>query len=311
MHVSIMLLQNGGNVWGIDNLNDYYSVSLKKARLSRIFDQVQEGNNSFNFFEEDIVGFDWKRIEGSMDIVVHLAAQAGVRYGLESPISYVHSNLSGFQSIIDYVTSHNIEKFIYASSSSVYGSKAEEPFDEGDLKLFPDSLYAATKRSNELIAIAYWNTKQVSSIGLRFFTVYGPWGRPDMAPILFTKSALTNQKVDVFNYGKQKRDFTHIDDIVAGIRLILNANNVPRGASLLNIGKGSPDTLADFIRNIEESTGKSMLLNYVEAQKGDVVSTFASLERLKSIVKYSPQIELKDGIKSVVDWYKMYNHLIK
>jgi UDP-glucuronate 4-epimerase len=235
-----------------------------------------------------------------------LAAQAGVRYSLENPNAYLESNILGFQKVLDFVLKMKIKKFVYASSSSVYGKDSAQPFVESASCNAPESYYAATKKANELMANAYSETHKVSSIGLRFFTVYGPWGRPDMAPMLFTKAAMNGKIIRVFNNGEQKRDFTYIDDIVEGVYRLIVKYVPNEKAIIVNIGNGSPVGLLDFISKIEDQTGRILNKTFVEAQLGDVEVTYADTNKLVKLIDYRPKISLNDGLRKFVDWFKVY-----
>lgn len=311
MHTAIKLIDQGITVLGIDNINDYYSVALKRKRIEKIKIASTE-SAPFIFFKEDLNSINWDVVaKWNIDAVIHLAAQAGVRYSLENPEAYVESNILGFQQVLNFVSQNTITSFLYASSSSVYGKTSYQPFSENENCSFPESYYAATKKCNELMAYAYWKTKNISSIGLRFFTVYGPWGRPDMAPMIFTKAALNHKTIKVFNYGEQKRDFTYIDDIVDGIMLLLAKSFKYKGADIFNIGNGSPTSLLDFIKIIERETGVVLQKEYAEAQKGDVEITFADITKLKEEVGYNPSIKIDVGLNRTVSWYKEYEYLLK
>jgi UDP-glucuronate 4-epimerase len=240
--------------------------------------------------------------------VIHLAAQAGVRYSLLNPDAYITSNIIGFQYMLDFCVEQNITNFLYASSSSVYGKNSIQPFLETEECNQPESLYAATKKSNELTAFAYYKTKNISSIGMRFFTVYGPWGRPDMAPMLFADAALNNKEISVFNNGNQKRDFTYIDDIINAIILLLdyiNSNSINK-ADVINIGKGSPVSLIEFIELIELNLNKKINKKLVKEQLGDVPVTFANISKLIEYTTFTPMTKLDDGLKLFCDWYIKY-----
>lgn len=256
MHTSIRFLKEGWDVIGIDNLNNYYSVSLKKDRLKQIKLSSDKFDKEFLFYQEDLNSDIWDEFDNfKIDSLVHLAAQAGVRYSIENPRAYLESNILGFQKVIEFVLKNKIYPFLYASSSSVYGKNSKQPFNESEPCNSPESYYAATKRANELMAYSYSKTHNLKSIGLRFFTVYGPWGRPDIAPMLFAHAAFKNTAIDVFNYGRQKRDFTYLDDIVEGIYAIVIKGNQEIDNLLINIGNGSPVGLLDFISIIERHSG--------------------------------------------------------
>lgn len=308
MHTSIRFLREGWDVIGIDNVNDYYSVEIKLDRLKRIEITSIEENQEFVFLKADLNSNVWTELDDlGINSVVHLAAQAGVRYSLDNPSAYIHSNILGFQAVLDFVSRRQVESFVYASSSSVYGKSAAVPFKENDSCNTPESYYAATKKANEMMAHSYFKTCAVRSLGLRFFTVYGPWGRPDMAPFLFVDAALKGKQIEVFNYGKQKRDFTYISDIVEGIFLSINNFELIEGAEILNVGYGSPHSLKVFIDLIEKSTKKTIKKKYIEAQKGDVEVTYASVEKIQSKFQFEPSVSLKDGIIEFVNWFKLYH----
>lgn len=307
MHTSIRFLTEGWDVVGLDNMNDYYSVDLKRARVNEIMRAVKDSNNSFHLFEEDLNSDIWKELSAfKFDAVIHLAAQAGVRYSIENPRAYLESNILGFQNVIEFVESKSIVRFVYASSSSVYGKSSVQPFSETEACNQPESYYAATKKSNELMAHSYFKTKGLNSIGLRFFTVYGPWGRPDMAPFLFANAAYKEETIRVFNHGNQKRDFTYVGDIVEGVYLsVINFDKV-KGAEVYNIGYGAPTGLMDFIAFIELAIGRELNKTFVEAQLGDVEVTFANTRKLESTFGYSPQVGLAEGVPKFVEWFKDY-----
>jgi UDP-glucuronate 4-epimerase len=299
-HVADSLLKRGEHVVGVDNVNDYYDPSLKRARLSLL-----TKNDAFHFHECDICDYDYvnslfKRY--SISRVCHLAAQAGVRYSLSSPFVYQKSNNEGFLSIIECVRHHRIENFVYASSSSVYGANSKIPFSESDRVDHPVSLYAATKRANELTAHCYNRLFGIPCSGLRFFTVYGPWGRPDMALFLFTKAILSGSPIDVFNNGEMRRNFTYIDDIVQGVLLVLDT---PVADEIYNIGNSRAENLLDFIREIEASCGKKAQMRFLPMQPGDVPTTVADIGKIEKL-GYEPTTNIAEGIKKFVDWYKKY-----
>lgn len=313
-HVSRRLCAAGHTVVGIDNLNDYYDPQLKLARLAQLKDR-----SSFSFQRMDIS--DLKALEtlfasdnGPFDRVVHLAAQAGVRYSLENPHAYVSSNVAGFVNILEMCRHHQCPHLIYASSSSVYGNNTKVPFSEDDPVDHPVSLYAATKRSNELMAHTYSHLFQLPTTGLRFFTVYGPWGRPDMAMWLFTRSILNHAPIDVFNHGQLQRDFTYVDDIVEGIvRLAdLSADEVHHDASppcrIFNIGNHSPVPLMTLIETLEDVIGIRAIKRFKPMQSGDVHATFANVDALAQLTGFSPSTSLKQGISEFVQWYRQFIH---
>jgi len=305
MHMSIRFLKEGWDVDGVDNMNDYYSVDLKRKRVNEIISFLKDSNNEFQFFEKDLNSNVWGELSAhEYDAVVHLAAQAGVRYSIDNPRIYLESNVLGFQSVIEFVERKSIRRFVYASSSSVYGKSSVEPFTETEACNQPESYYAATKKSNELMAQAYFKTKGLNSIGLRFFTVYGPWGRPDMAPFLFANAAFKGEKIKVFNHGNQKRDFTYVGDIVEGIYLSVENFEKIKGPEVFNIGYGSPTGLMDFIALIESTTGRELNKTYVEAQLGDVEVTYANTKKLESTFGYSPRVGLAEGVSKFIEWFK-------
>ena len=302
MHVAQRMLLAGHEVRGLDNLNEYYDVRLKHYRLA-----ILQKNKKFDFIKLDLKNreavaklFDQERY----DVVIHLAAQAGVRHSLDAPFEYVDSNLVGFMAILEGVRKQNCQNFIYASSSSVYGANSKVPFKEDDRSDEPVSLYAATKKANELMAHSYASLYKIPTTGLRFFTVYGPAGRPDMAPWLFTEAILSDEPIRVFNNGEMFRDFTYIDDIVDGVEQVMEL--VPSGSNLhrvLNIGNGSPVPLMDFIGAIENALDKKARKIFVSMQPGDVPRTFASTKKLQSLSGYEPGTKLADGVAKFVAWY--------
>lgn len=305
-------------VVGIDNINDYYDVSLKYNRLkelgieksSALFSGAEAtGLNNFIFkkldLADDIVSLDELFSKYSFDCVLNLAAQAGVRYSITNPECYIKSNINGFFNLLECCRKHNASKVVYASSSSVYGNLDETPFSENANVNSPESLYAATKISNELFANVYHKIYGMSFVGLRFFTVYGPWGRPDMAPFLFTDSIINNKPINVFGNGELYRDFTYIDDIVTGIIKVLYSDFNGKN-ELLNIGHGSPVKLLDFINIVEDEIGKKADKVFCKMQKGDVYITYADTAKLESFVGYKPSVDLKEGIHKFIDWYKGY-----
>lgn len=307
MHTVIRLLKEGKSIIGVDNVNDYYSVQLKRDRLKKI-DHASKEPDNWLFFEKSITDSSlWDVISAyKIEGVIHLAAQAGVRYSLENPSAYIDSNIIGFQSVIEFCIANNIDTPLYASSSSVYGKDSQQPFSESEPCVNPVSYYAATKRMNEFIAQVYAKTHLLNSVGLRFFTVYGPYGRPDMAPMIFANAALKNEQVNVFNYGKQKRDFTYIDDVIEGIIGIFKLRKTLSGSHVFNIGKGKPDSLSNFISLTERYAGFEMDKNYIKAQKGDVEETFASIDKLSKLCDYKPEVSLEQGLRRFMNWYKEY-----
>lgn len=307
MHTSIHFLREGWDVVGLDNMNDYYSVALKRARLKEIEKEAMKRAQRFEMFEADLNSSVWHELGYiDFDAVIHLAAQAGVRYSTENPKAYLESNILGFQSVLEFVENKQIYRFVYASSSSVYGKSSKQPFSESEPCNQPESYYAATKISNELMAHSYFKTKGVVSVGLRFFTVYGPWGRPDMAPYIFLEAARKGSQIKVFNFGKQLRDFTFVADIVDGIYNTILNYELFNSADILNIGNGSPIQLMDFIRTIEKITDTELNKHFVEAQPGDVAATYACIDRISNKLQFRPRHTLHSGLEKFVKWYDAY-----
>ncbi len=315
-HVAKRLLSEGYSVVGIDNLNDYYDVQLKKDRLKEL--GVYESGNTWESSNSQVsfVKMDLQEkvsllnlfSDNKFDYVVHLAAQAGVRYSLSEPQRYVDSNITGFLNILECCRFYPVKHLIFASSSSVYGLNTKIPFSESDRTDSPISMYAATKKANELMAHTYSHLFKMPCTGLRFFTVYGPWGRPDMAMHLFTKAILNNQPLDIFNQGEMSRDFTYVDDVVESVfRAMLNPNiDEILPFNLFNVGKNEPQKITEFIAEIEIQTNKKALKQYLPLQPGDVVETFADSESLFNYVSYLPTMTIEEGIKKFVGWYKKY-----
>ena len=305
MYTVKRLLRQGHQVIGLDNLNDYYEQELKAYRLTQLVPHT-----NITFVEMDLAdrkGMAEVFSTEQFDRVIHLAAQAGVRYSIENPFAYVDSNLVGMMTILEGCRHNDVKHLVYASSSSVYGMNDKIPFSEDDQVDNPVSLYAATKKSNELMAHSYAKLYQIPVTGLRFFTVYGPAGRPDMAPWLFTEAILQDKPIKVFNHGKMMRDFTYIDDIVEGvvrIQDVIPGGDIPY--SLFNIGNNEPIQLARFIAAIESATGKTAQKVMLDMQPGDVERTYADTARLEAVVGYKPQTEIEHGIQQFVDWYKEY-----
>ena len=307
MHTAIKFLENGWDVIGLDNFNNYYSTALKRDRIKEIDLVALKCDLSFKLFEKDLNSDVWDDLlKYEIDSVVHLAAQAGVRYSLQNPEAYIESNILGFQRVLKFVLNKGIEKFLYASSSSVYGKNSKQPFSENAACDAPESYYAATKRANELMARSYFNTHGMVSIGLRFFTVYGPWGRPDMAPMLFAKAAAEKGQIKVFNYGKQQRDFTYISDIVNSIYLLVIKRDIKNHPEIFNIGCGDPIKLLDFIQIIEDEFSIVLEKDFVKAQPGDVEMTFADTRKLQKTIGFKPSISLVEGVCEFSKWYKEY-----
>ncbi|CAN5731909.1 NAD-dependent epimerase [soil metagenome] len=319
MTTSLLLLARGDSVVGIDNLNDYYDVALKERRLARL----REYQN-FRFVKMDVAdraGIAALFAAEKADRVIHLAAQAGVRYSLQNPHAYVDSNLVGFVNILEGCRHSNVEHLVYASSSSVYGGNTRMPFSEHDNVDHPVSLYAATKKANELMAHTYSHLYGLPTTGLRFFTVYGPWGRPDMALFLFTKAILEGGPIDVFNHGQMQRDFTYVDDIAQGVVRVMDrvaapsvgyrpevpdpaVSNVPY--RIFNIGNHNPIALLDFIACIEDALGMKAEKRLLPLQDGDVPATYAATEALTEWVDFSPATSVETGISRFVAWYRDY-----
>jgi len=318
-HLSKRLLENGEAVVGIDNLNDYYDVRLKRARLRILRKYEKFSFTKLNIKNRDRV--DTLFEDHLFDVVLHMAAQAGVRYSLENPYAYIDSNVTGFMNILEGCRYKGVQHLVFASSSSVYGANTLMPFSVHHNVDHPISLYAATKKANELMAHVYSSLYKIPCTGLRFFTVYGPWGRPDMALFSFTKAILEGSYIDVFNYGKMKRDFTYIDDIVEGVVRIMD--RIPEanpgwdgkapdpGTSfapyrLYNIGNNSPVGLMEFISSIEKCLGKEAKKNFLPMQPGDVPETFADIDDLMDAVGFKPSTPFEEGIRRFVEWYKKY-----
>lgn len=321
-HMARTLLDRGECVVGLDNVNNYYSVDLKRARLSHLI-----GQPGFEFAEIDLA--DRERMsalfaEHKFERVVHLAAQAGVRYSLQNPHAYVDSNIVGFMNVLEGCRHNRVGHLLYASSSSVYGSNKQQPFSVHDSVDHPISLYAASKKANELMAHTYSHLYDLPTTGLRFFTVYGPWGRPDMALYIFTKAIYEGRPIDVYNHGRMRRDFTYVDDIVeAMVRL---TDTLPKadpnydpfhpdpGTStcryrVYNIGNNRPEELSRFIELIEKHTGRTAVKNYLPLQPGDVLETYADVAALEEAVAFRPATTLDDGIASFVKWYREYHQV--
>jgi UDP-glucuronate 4-epimerase len=311
-------MRNGFNVVGIDNLNDYYDPALKQMRLTALVETKEETSAEFQFLELDLANRE--AIAGlfaaeKFDVVINLAAQAGVRYSLENPHAYADANLTGFLNILEGCRHYKPKHLIFASSSSVYGMNAKTPFSVPDNTDYPISLYAATKKSNELMAHAYAHLYGIPSTGLRFFTVYGPYGRPDMAYFKFTKAILEGQPIDVYNNGVMQRDFTYIDDIIEGIvRLMPNlpsvqkphTSNAEAPFKVYNIGNNNPVKLARFIAAIETATGIDAKRNNLPMQAGDVPVTYADVDDLMADVGFKPDTSIEEGIERFVLWYREY-----
>ena len=323
-HLSLRLIEKGFSVIGFDNLNSYYDVNLKEARLQELYLAKEKHNLDFNFIKGSLESFDTlEKIfkEYRPNCVINLAAQAGVRYSLENPFSYIQSNIVGFTNLIELSKRNGVENFLYSSSSSVYGGNIKMPFKETDAVGHPVSLYAATKRSNELIAHSYSNLYNLPSTGLRFFTVYGPWGRPDMALFLFTKAIIEGKPIDVFNNGEMMRDFTYISDVVESIFKLVkkpaisdqdfNKNKPNLSTSwvpyrIFNVGNSKPTPLMEYISAIEECLNIKAKINFLPMQMGDVKRTYADTEALDSWIEYKPDTSIKEGVKKFIVWYRRF-----
>lgn len=317
------LKEKGHEVFGIDNLNDYYSVELKKDRLTKFL------NNEFKNYKINLEDYETvKKVfeQEQPEVVINLAAQAGVRYSLENPFTYIQSNVNGFMSILEACRHNNVKNLIYASSSSVYGANTSLPFSTSDNIDHPISLYAATKKSNELMAHTYSHLFNLPTTGLRFFTVYGPWGRPDMALFKFTKNILNNEPIDVYNNGNMMRDFTYVDDIVEAISRLVERPAQPNKEwsgdnpspdssyapyKVYNIGNNAPVKLMEFIEAIENRTGIEAKKNFMELQAGDVPQTYANVDDLFRDIDFKPQTNIQDGVNDFVDWYMKYYDIKK
>lgn len=316
-YVCQRLLAQGYQVVGLDNLNDYYPVQLKHDRLSQLQDKPGFSFEKLDLADRDGIAALFAREQ--FQRVIHLGAQAGVRYSLQNPMAYADSNLIGTLTILEGCRQHQVEHLVYASSSSVYGMNSKMPFSTGDRVDHPVSLYAATKKANELIAHSYSHLYGIPTTGLRFFTVYGPWGRPDMAPFLFTKAILAGEPIKVFNHGQMLRDFTYIDDIVEGVVRIQalppkpNADWDGSDASssfapykVFNIGNNQPVKLMTFIEAIEKATGKTAVKEFLPMQAGDVPATYADIDDLQAAVGFKPATPIEEGMQRFVDWFVNY-----
>ncbi len=315
----INLLERGDKILGLDNLNDYYNIDLKKARLERHLNHKNYSHYHVDISDKDALMKVFK--DNNIDVVVNLAAQAGVRYSIENPDIYIQSNIVGFMNILECCRHNMISNLVYASSSSVYGANTTKPFSVHDNVDHPLSLYAASKKSNELMAHTYSNLFDLSTTGLRFFTVYGPWGRPDMALFKFTKAIMNNNEIDVYNYGNHERDFTYIEDIIEGVVRVIdnpadsnvnwNGKNPDPGSSfapwkVYNIGSNNPIKLNDYIAEIEKNLGRKAKVNLLPLQPGDVVATYADVEDLFKTFNFKPKYNIQDGVKNFVEWFKKY-----
>ena len=320
----LRLLEKGEAVIGIDNLNDYYDQKLKYDRLELINKKALDNNAKWHFFKVDLLDFaELKKIFEKYlpKIVFNLAAQAGVRYSIDNPSKYINSNIVGFANILELCRQSQVANLIYASSSSVYGANIKIPYKEEDSVDHPISLYAATKKSNEILAHSYSHLFNLPATGLRYFTVYGPWGRPDMAPMIFTKSILMNQPIKIFNNGEMSRDFTYIDDVVectlrCGYKVAISDNTFknhnPNPSTsfaphrIFNVGNNKPINLLQFVNIIEKELGLNAKKEFHPIQLGDVKKTFADSSKIYNWINYKPKYDLKFGIKKFIDWYKIY-----
>ena len=305
-HLCRRLYENGHDIVGIDSMNAYYDVALKEMRLA----SLKELGNRFQFHKLDICdrGALFALIkEGRFDAVCSLAAQAGVRYSIQNPYTYVENNVAGFLNILEGCVQNQVPYLVYASSSSVYGRSGKQPFAESDQVDTPVSLYAATKKADELMAHVYSQMYGIPTVGLRFFTVYGPYGRPDMAYFKFADRIERGQEIEVYNNGQMKRDFTYIDDVTAGIEKVLTASYADKPKyRIYNIGRGKPENLMDFIHLIEKGLDKKASLKLMPLQKGDVLETFADISALKRDFGYEPETDLEEGMAKFLAWFKAY-----
>ena len=328
-HLSLKLIELGFNIVGIDNLNSYYDINLKNARLSRLKEAASKHKDILaDFIKVDLVDknlIDEVFNHYKPDVVVHLAAQAGVRYSLTNPAEYINSNLLGFGNILENLRRVKVKNFIYASSSSVYGGNKKVPFSEKDPVNHPISLYAATKKSNELMAHSYSHLYGIPSTALRLFTVYGPWGRPDMAPMIFTKSIFSGNPINIFNFGNMKRDFTYIDDVILTIIELLNKpatsdiqfnrDNPNPSTSwachrIFNLGSNNPIELNTFINLLENEIGKKANKNFIKMQPGDIQETFSDNELVYEWSGYKERTTINKGIKNFIKWYKEFYKIV-
>ena len=301
-HTCLLLLRKKHKVIGIDNINSYYDVGLKKDRLSNL-----RKFSNFKFFKKNIEDQNLIKVfsKEKIDVIINLAAQAGVRHSLKDPYSYINANVLGQVNLLELAKKNNVKKFIYASSSSVYGGNKKMPFSPEQRVDKPISLYAASKKSSELIAECYSHLFDIKCIGLRFFTVYGPWGRPDMATFIFTKNIIKKKKIDVYNFGNMRRDFTYVSDIANGI---LGAIKLKKKIKhkIYNLGNSNPEVLLDFINVIENTLKIEAKKNFIAIQPGDVPKTYADIKESKKDLKFNPKTKIEKGIQEFVKWYKKY-----
>ncbi|MGG9972106.1 GDP-mannose 4,6-dehydratase [Ferruginibacter sp. SUN002] len=312
-HLSNFFLKNGFTVFGIDSMNEYYDINLKTSRLN-----ILSKHENFTFKQVDICDkqtLDKLFAEEKFDIVINLAAQAGVRYSIDHPYKYIDSNLIGFINILEACRNFPVKHMIFASSSSVYGSNTKIPFSVSDQTDSPVSLYAATKKANELMAYSYSHLYNIPMTGLRFFTVYGPWGRPDMAYYSFTKNIIEGKPIKLYNNGKMRRDFTYVDDVVSGIYGLLEHlsksnfawTNTEKQIAIFNIGNNKPVELIHFVQTLENVIGKKANIEMLPMQDGDVVETYADIDCLKKIIGFNPKTNIEEGLQQFFDWYKVFN----
>ncbi|WP_372371325.1 GDP-mannose 4,6-dehydratase [Candidatus Uabimicrobium sp. HlEnr_7] len=308
MHLARFLLERGEQVYGIDNLNDYYDVSLKKAR-----NNVLQQYDNYHFFEislEDKVSVDKVFCDQDIDCIVHLAAQAGVRYSLENPQSYIDTNITGFLNLLEACRHNNIPRIVYASSSNVYGKNETYPFSEKQRVDEPLSLYAVSKRCSELMAYSYSELFDIQTIGLRFFSVYGPWGRPDMALYIFTKAIFEDREISIFNHGNMERDFTFVDDIVKGVSACLYVDDIQK-YEIFNLGNHRCEKLMDMISMIEKFIGKEAQKKFLPMQPGDSRKSYAEIDKAKEKLGFEPSTTIEEGIPQFIDWYCKYHNITR
>ena len=306
MHLCQRLLAEGHEVHGVDNFNPYYSVALKRARHAELVPHPDFSSDELDIGYTEAVAAVVRRFQP--EVVCNLAAQPGVRYSIDHPHVYAHCNLAGFLNVLEACRHNGVRRLVYASSSSVYGGNTKLPFAETDPVDQPISLYAATKKANELMAHTYTHLYGLQTVGLRFFTVYGPWGRPDMAVWSFTKKMLANQTIPVYNHGNMRRDFTYIDDIVSGVVASIRHDGLAP-YELFNIGNNRPEPLMDLIRTIAESLGVEPRLEMLPMQPGDVPATYADIDRIRTVLGFEPTTPISRGIPQFVEWYRGHRHL--
>jgi len=321
-HLTRKMIKEGYKIIGYDNLNSYYNRDLKLRRLSLINDLVNKDQNNWEFIKGDLEDYESVREifkNNKINLVINLAAQAGVRYSLENPDQYIDSNIKGFLNILECCKNFDVKKLIYASSSSVYGNNIKIPFSENDKTDKPKNIYGVTKKANELMAYTYSELYAIKAIGLRFFTVYGPWGRPDMAPMIFIKNILNKQKIKVFNNGNMSRDFTFIDDVIEVlfrlIKIFDTKNNIKYSENqyienyhnIFNVGFGSPTKLLDFINIIEKELSIVAEKEFLDMQPGDIKETYADASSIENVIGKFPNVSLEKGIKELVNWYKEFH----